>query len=508
MGELRSKGEKGSSMVSLLIMITLGAYMATSIANLGVSDTTNTTNELQSLQANQIGNGGLQEALQKITNGQSPNVSNKIFGAGSYTIETDPSTQFVTVMSAAGDAKKTQKVTATFSQQAVTMDVTPAAINNMDLIGVELSKSTNKKAILTKLKVEWNWTTCAQNLTCTPTTGSAAPLSDPTIGKTTICHYPSGNPAKKRTISIGTAALNAHLAHGDTTGACEGSSGNDTIVCENYDSQNYDAQIKECAASSVGPLIKHITVNGTKVANNISAINGSVIDITDVTFEANQAFAIDSITWDQNLPTQTWYAVTAYFADNSEIRKSFKFGAPGSGSTTTPSQAYAIKDGMITVNPNKTVKVDVLGSSITCGAGGAEIYVRTDLGINNTWTTLFNNKDVNGGESYTTTTASANSNFKVRARASRSSCNRFSVTYDSTNLVQVKTLVNGQQAPALAGFGGQKPVLSFLQPYLDSSGKIVLATNQIILLFELGVNGNSNSAAADFQDLVVLMTIN
>jgi hypothetical protein len=244
------------------------------------------------------------------------------------------------------------------------------------------------------------------------------------------------------------------------------------------------------------------------VANNISAVNGAVIDITDTTFEANQTFTIDAITWDENLPAQTWYAVTAYFADNSEIRKSFKFGAPGSGSTTSSSQAYAIKDGTITINPNKTVKVDVLGSSITCGAGGAEIYVNVDLGINNAWTALFNKEDVDGGESYTTTTASTNSNFKIRARASRSTCNRFNVTYDSANLVQVKTLVNGQQAPALAGFGGQKPILSFLQPHLNPSGKIILAANQIIMLFELGVNGNSNSAAADFQDLVVLMTIN
>lgn len=495
-------------MVSLLIMITLGAYMATSVANLGVSDTTSTTNNLQSVQAIQIGNGGLQEALQKITNGQSPNVTNKPFGAGAYTIETDPSTQFVTVTSAVSEAKKVQKVTATFSQQAITMDVTPAALSDTNLTGIELSKSANKKAILTNMKMEWNWTTCAQNLTCTPTTGSATPLSDPTIGKTTICHYPSKNPAKKRTISVGAAALNAHLTHGDTTGICQGDPGNTTVVCENYESQNYDAQIKECAASPAGPLVKNITINGSSVANNISATNGSIIDITDTIFEANQAFTIDSITWDQNLPAQTWYAVTAYFADGSEIRKSFKFGVPSSDSITPPSQAYAVKDGTVTVNPNKTVKLDVLGSSITCGAGGAEIYVNVDLGINNAWTALFNKEDVDGGESYTTTTPGENSNFKVRARASRASCQRFNVTYDSTNLVQVKTLVNGQQAPALAGFGGQKPVLSFLQPYLNSSGKVVLATNQIIMLFELGINGNSNSAAADFQDLVVLMTIN
>ena len=38
--------------------------------------------------------------------------------------------------------------------------------------------------------------------------------------KITICHYPSGNSEKKHTIEISESALEAHLAHGDTEGAC------------------------------------------------------------------------------------------------------------------------------------------------------------------------------------------------------------------------------------------------------------------------------------------------
>ena len=40
-------------------------------------------------------------------------------------------------------------------------------------------------------------------------------------GKVDVCHVPPGNPAGAMTISVGSAAaLAAHLAHGDTQGAC------------------------------------------------------------------------------------------------------------------------------------------------------------------------------------------------------------------------------------------------------------------------------------------------
>lgn len=40
------------------------------------------------------------------------------------------------------------------------------------------------------------------------------------IGKTVICHYPEGNPGAHHTLTISTAALQTHLDHGDTVGAC------------------------------------------------------------------------------------------------------------------------------------------------------------------------------------------------------------------------------------------------------------------------------------------------
>jgi hypothetical protein len=40
------------------------------------------------------------------------------------------------------------------------------------------------------------------------------------LGGVTVCHIPSGNPAAAHTITISPAALDTHLRHGDTRGAC------------------------------------------------------------------------------------------------------------------------------------------------------------------------------------------------------------------------------------------------------------------------------------------------
>jgi hypothetical protein len=44
--------------------------------------------------------------------------------------------------------------------------------------------------------------------------------------KVTICHIPPGNPANAHTITVGIAAVPAHLAlHGDSLGRCGGGAG-------------------------------------------------------------------------------------------------------------------------------------------------------------------------------------------------------------------------------------------------------------------------------------------
>ena len=51
--------------------------------------------------------------------------------------------------------------------------------------------------------------------------------------KVTICHIPPGNPGNAHTISVGSPAVRAHLAHGDVEGSCDS-----VDIQEQNDSQN------------------------------------------------------------------------------------------------------------------------------------------------------------------------------------------------------------------------------------------------------------------------------
>lgn len=52
------------------------------------------------------------------------------------------------------------------------------------------------------------------------TAGSASGAGSLGVTKVTICHIPPGNPANAHSITVGSPAVRAHLAHGDSLGAC------------------------------------------------------------------------------------------------------------------------------------------------------------------------------------------------------------------------------------------------------------------------------------------------
>lgn len=52
------------------------------------------------------------------------------------------------------------------------------------------------------------------------TAGSATGAGSLGVTKVTICHIPPGNPANAHSITVGSPAVRAHLAHGDSLGAC------------------------------------------------------------------------------------------------------------------------------------------------------------------------------------------------------------------------------------------------------------------------------------------------
>jgi hypothetical protein len=76
----------------------------------------------------------------------------------------------------------------------------------------------------------------------------------------------------------------------------------------------------------------------------------------------------------------------------------------------------------------------------------------------------------------------------------------------STNSPNLKVLKNGDPVPDIPGFQGQDSIEDFVTDYIEN-GSIKLKENEAIYLFELG-NTNLNSVGADFQDLVILISVN
>ena len=429
----RLKNKNGFVLVATVMLTALLSYLGTSLVTLTSAGKMMGVQDLQATKTLQVGNAGIQYALDKVNNGQSPDTT-KNFADGQFIITSDPALNQITVKSTMDDAEKIQVVSKNFSGTCVDWENSAVYDRNKKILDISLVKNCNNKAILTHLKGEWEWD--------------------------------DANKIKKIQFENPT---------------------NNVIYNE--------------APADAAP-------------------SGQKIDVADQDMIANGVYNFHSFQFTDFPPVSGTITVTAYFADGSEKTGIFNFvddspseennGNDENANNNNPDPGFEVQNnGDIAVQSGKNVEVRVIGTAITCGAYGPSINVKTDLGINGQYTALFNDQPIHGGEVYSTSTGGANIGYTIRSRASLKQCNNFSSTYTSNNIVQAKTLTNGQQVPNLSGFGGQQSVAQFLQNYVNDSGQVVLQANQAILLFELGVNLQRypNSAAADFQDAVVLLTI-
>lgn len=483
---------KGYSLVGSLILTTVLAMMGATTLYMTSSALEGSTNDTQSVQALQVGNAGIQFALNSLSNGTSPDGVVKNFGAGYFEISADPTTYEIIVDSHVGKAKKTQKINATnWSEFCLNWDTETSTLQDNQITNLKLMKTCNNQATLTAMKLTW---TAEENEEAKTNQENDTNKKN----QFTICHRPPGHPENAHTITVGKIAKKMHmLLHKDTEGPCE----SQTVIDE------------ENLTFDKATFVEEIIYDGSPSG----AESGSLIDTDDKTLVGDGSYAFNSLEFSKNLPLTADYTITSYFADGSQKTGVFSFingnlvsnNENGDNSSNPGFEVEA--DGNVTVDPYKNIEVKLLGSAITCGAYGPGINVGIDLGINNSYSTLWNNVGSSQNLIYNTNTEATNASFTIRARGALPQCNNFSVAYNSkdNSPTQVKVLTNGQQAPNIQGFGGQADVAQYLGNYLNEEGQVVLANNQVIYLYELGVNLSSNpySSAADFQDAVVLLTI-
>ncbi len=179
-----------------------------------------------------------------------------------------------------------------------------------------------------------------------------------------------------------------------------------------------------------------------------------------------------------------------------------------------PSFDFDIDNNVVKPQQDFVAKVTVLGAAIKSGSNDVPVSMKVTIG--NTVYEPFgsyhssSNGNVNDSNNprrhVFSETHRANTAITISAQSWISGDSYIDTTSNASSQ-QVKVLRNGDNVPNIQGFEGQSNILHFVNDYIDTTtDKIRLADNQVIYLFELGTT-NLSSSAADFQDLVVLITL-
>lgn len=516
--------DRGYSMFgALLIMMALG-YAGMSVVEIAATDSALSVAEVHKKKAMTNSSAGLEYGAHRVTNGYSGSYTKYLEeGDQSYFTTTyDANSGTLTSIGYYGDAQYSQSITVNGADDCVSLDFDDASVSGQEVQNMKLVKTCNTAAIVSSITLTYNLSDCIQGNededdVCAPNYDNYTNHLT-SRGKVRICHVPPGNPGNAQSLTVSVNALNGHfnnnqLHDDDYFGTC----GGDCADWAPAVAPTTLAEAQACEQDTNGVLVEQVTLTDTVIfregetpsTSSTARDSGEEIDVADSTLTSNGNYYFNDLTFDADISAGILITARINFADGTYLEETWFSGAAGGGEEVVEEEPeFEVEEGEIIVTQG-TVQVEVLGSAITCGAGGPEVYVDVELGIDGVYSDLFNGADVDGGESYTTSVAEGVQQYTIRAHAYKSSCGNFSRTLTSTDTLHVRTLTNGQQAPALSGFGGQRDVLEFLAPYLNESGQVVLNSNQVIQLWELGTNmsTNPNSTAADFQDLVILFTI-
>ncbi len=161
---------------------------------------------------------------------------------------------------------------------------------------------------------------------------------------------------------------------------------------------------------------------------------------------------------------------------------------------------FTISGGLLTVNEPVTLRFEVLGGAITCD--GTSIPVTTKLFINGSTQGV----DLSSDQPLILPSGSVNTVMVQSTAQANGFCDNYQMTVDSTDIEpQAYALVNGDTPPSYLPYDNQAAIEDFLEGYLED-GKVKIADNQTIFLYELGTT-DTGDAAFDVQDNVVLVTV-
>ncbi|MDD5469202.1 MAG: prepilin-type N-terminal cleavage/methylation domain-containing protein [Candidatus Peribacteraceae bacterium] len=198
----------------------------------------------------------------------------------------------------------------------------------------------------------------------------------------------------------------------------------------------------------------------------------------------------------------------------------------GNGEDVEEGPDVVIDDATVESSGDFSCNLQVLGAAIT--SGGLPLPVTLQVGIGGGWIDPFGdwnqpvNASVNDGQQHSyscTSTYSQGTPIDVRARSwtkkqwwyDGSSNTHWKVLMQQStgtaNNQYVVVLKDGDPVPDVPGMENQASIQDFVEAYINlETGTVSLQPNQALYLFELGTT-DLQSSAADFQDLVLLLTL-
>ncbi len=176
---------------------------------------------------------------------------------------------------------------------------------------------------------------------------------------------------------------------------------------------------------------------------------------------------------------------------------------------------FTISDGRVVPSEDFAVKVSVLGAAIT--SSGVDMPVTVKINIDGQSFEPFGDADdptagdVNDHSParhfVVQETFGSDSTIDVTGTSWRTSGSLYLQRNSHEESPSVKVLRDGDAVPDISGFENQADAVAFVRDYIDTdTNTMTMDENQSIYLFELGTTRLS-STAADFQDLVVLITL-
>jgi len=176
---------------------------------------------------------------------------------------------------------------------------------------------------------------------------------------------------------------------------------------------------------------------------------------------------------------------------------------------------FQINEGQVAPTEAYAARVSVLGAAITSGGQKMPVTVKFHVGesvfepFGSHADHAVGNVNDDGAVRHHVINQmfDPSESIKVTATSWRTSGSAYLERNSYDQSTSVKVLRDGDPIPNIAGYDDQADAVSFLRKYLDNeNGVMRLHYNQVFYLFELGTT-NLSSSAADFQDLVVLVTL-